>query len=222
MYFWPQSGTLSEVGAGAAAGAAGGAAGTSGAGMMPGPNQGEVALSRAETAALAALESEDDVEHGLRRAQAESGLNRQQIQTLQRRATTLSQKGYTLKGLNFVKRPLGSAPDEPGLTRKGVKGEDAADAGKKASTKPAAKPAAKKTAETALIVGRPGVATIERTVTGPELYSCPSMDAHRIPQRSSDYDLDDPYNEKRESNTMSTLASMLSNRRHKALRRGAA
>ncbi len=181
-----------------------------GAGMMSMPGAGEVMLSRAETAALAALEGEDDEAHGMRRAQAESGLKPHQLAILKRRAATLSGKGYTLKGPNFVKKPLASSPDEPGLTRKAVKGDDSED------TAPA-KP--KKTKETALLVGRQGVATIERTVTGPELYTCEAVDGYRMPARSSDYDIDNPFDDNaRETNTESALAAMLTRRSQKRRR----
>ena len=180
--------------------------------MMSTPNAGEVALSRAETAALAALESEEDTDHGLRRAQAESGLSRQQIKMLQRRATTLSSKGYTLKGLNFVKKPLGASPDEPGLTRKGMKGEDDADA-KKPVTK-----AAKTKESGAIQQGRVGTASIERTIKDPGLYSCAGVESYGYPQRSADYDVEDP-TATAESNTVSTLSAMLNRRSRMRLKR---
>lgn len=123
MQFFPDSGTLSEAGAAGAVGGGGGMASPMGGGMAAMANAGEILLNRAESAALAALETEDDTDYGMRRAQAESGLDRQQLLKLQRRVATASSKGYTLKGTNFVKRPLSSTPDEPGLARKAMKGD---------------------------------------------------------------------------------------------------
>ncbi len=183
-------------------------------GMMSAPNAGEVMLSRAETAALAALEAEDDEAHGLRRASAESGLDKGQIARLQRRAATLSGKGYTLKGPNFIKKPLGATPDEPGLTRKAIRGKDTEADGEPA--KPT-KPAAKKTKETgALIEGTSGLASIERTVKGPELYTCAGVESYGFPQRNADYDVEDPT---KESNVVSTLSKMLNERSKKRQKR---
>lgn len=219
MQFWPTSGTLSETGAGGAtAGASGGGGGAAGGGggalgMMATPSAGEVMLSRAETAALAALEGEEDGDHGLRRAQAESGLSRQQLKMLQRRATTLSSKGYTLKGPNFVKKPLGATPDEPGLTRKAVKGDDTDEPAKPT------KPKASKTKETgAILTARVGPASLERIApTGPELYTCAGVESYGFPQRNSDYDADDP--NATESNAESTLSRMLNERSRKRQKR---
>lgn len=162
---------------------------------MPAPSAGEVMLSRAETAALAALESEENEEHGLRRAQAESGLSRQQLQMLRRRADHLASKGYTLKGMNFIKKPLAASPDEPGLARSAKKPED--DAPQKKTTK------AKETNGTALV---------ERTPQGQDLYTCPAVDEYRLPTPNS---LSEPETAAaaHEANSMTTLAALLAKRR---------
>lgn len=131
MQFYPESGTLSEDGGaspasnggGGGGGNAGGQSGSifsSGAGM-PLVNAGEIMLSRAETAALAAMETEPDEAHGLRRAKAESGLTDQQIKMLKRRADHALSKGITLKGVGFVRKPTGGAPEEPTLLKKAQK-----------------------------------------------------------------------------------------------------
>lgn len=204
MQIWPHSATLSEVGgaqAGSAPAQASAGPGGGSIGMMPAPNAGEVLLNRAETAALAAMEGEEDEDHGFRRAQAESGLSRLQLQTLRRRAQHLSGKGYTLKGQNFVKKPLAAGPDEPGLTRKGVKGED------ETVQKPLP---AKKVAKEAN--GFSG-ALIERTVPpSQDLYTCRDADDYRRPTPNS---LSEPETGEhaRETNSMTTLAAMLMKRR---------
>lgn len=215
MQIWPHSATMAETGTPAAGGAspfggAGGPGGGAGLGMAPAPNAGEILLNRAESAALAALELEDDPEHGLRRAQAESGLDRQQLAKLKRRVEVATSKGYTLKGSNFVKKPLATQPDEPGLTRKAVKGEDVEEKPKaKAEAKAKAKPAAK--AKEANI----GTALLTRQVTGPDLYTYPDMDyGYPTPQSAGERDGGD---DTRETNTMTTLAAMLRmNRKRRA------
>lgn len=202
MQIWPHSATLSETGAAGAAAAppAGGGGGLSGggagaAGAMAAPNAGEILLNRAESAALAALETEEDEATGLRRAQAESGLTRQQLDKLRRRVQTASSKGYTLKGANFVKKPLASAPDEPGLTRKAVKGDDADEAPAKTAK---ATVKAKETNASALFT---------RTVADDDLYSTTVEDYGRPAPQSGCQAEADP--NAKESNSMSTLASML-------------
>jgi hypothetical protein len=126
MNFWPESSTLSEDSAATPAAANSGAKNqqasvfSAGAGV-PAVNAGEIMLSKAETAALAALETEPDEKHGLRRARQESGLTDQQISMLQRRAKHALSKGITLKGVGFVRKPTGGAPEEPSLLRKAQK-----------------------------------------------------------------------------------------------------
>jgi hypothetical protein len=140
MQFYPESGTLSEDGAAPSPGAgaskpsgkggggsagqgAGGAAGSifsAGAGV-PALNAGEIMLSRAESAALAAMETEPDEKHGRVRARAESGLSDHQITMLKRRADHALSKGITLKGVGFIRKPTGGPPDEPSLLRKSKK-----------------------------------------------------------------------------------------------------
>lgn len=127
MNFWPESSTLSEDGAGGAPAAGGSSSsGSSGSlfsqGGAQAMNAGEIMLSRAETAALAAIETEPDEAHGMRRARAESGLTEQQIKALQRRATHALSKGITLKGQGFIRKPTPGAPEEPSLVKRAVKG----------------------------------------------------------------------------------------------------
>jgi hypothetical protein len=141
MQFYPESGTLSEDGGAAPAassskpsngnggggGGNGGAQGSifsSGAGM-PVVNAGEIMLSRAESAALAAMETEPDEAHGMKRARAESGLADYQLKILKRRATHALSKGITLRGQGFIRKPTGGPQEEPSLLRKAKK-EDAA------------------------------------------------------------------------------------------------
>lgn len=226
MQIWPHSATLSEVG-GAQAGSGpslGGPQAGGMAGMMPAPNAGEVMLNRSETAALAAFEAEEDEAYGLRRAQIESGLTRQQLQLLKRRADHLSSKGYTLKGPNFVKKALASSPDEPGLTRKGIKGEDdlaepkpagkvkgldaQAASVKKTTTTATAKPAKRKTTEA------DGLALVERApeYAFRDLYTCAEMDDYRKPTPNSNSE-PETGEDARETNSATTLAAMLLKRR---------
>jgi hypothetical protein len=212
MQIWPHSATLSEVGAAQAGSgpALGGPQAGGMAGMMPAPNAGEVLLNRAETAALAAMEGEEDEAHGLRRAQAESGLTRQQLTVLKRRADHLSSKGYTLKGPNFVKKALASSPDEPGLTRKGTKGQT--DEELDAPAKPKAKPAKKKTTE-----ANEANALVERhpDYRKQELYTCPELDDYRLPQPNSmsEPEAGEPHTE---ANSSTTMAALLAMRRKRA------
>ena len=128
MHFWPASSTLTEDGGptGAPASNSGGSGAaktdagsifSSGAGM-PAVNAGEIMLSRAESAALAALETEPDEKHGVQRARQESGLSDSQIKILQRRAKHALSKGITLKGVGFIRKPTGGPPEEPSLLRK--------------------------------------------------------------------------------------------------------
>lgn len=145
MQFFPESASLSEDGSapapaakspaaksggggnGGGQGGGGGAQGSifsSGAGM-PVVNAGEIMLSRAESAALAALETEPDEAHGVKRARAESGLADYQIKILQRRAKHALSKGITLRGQGFIRKPTGGAPEEPSLLRKAKKEEAA-------------------------------------------------------------------------------------------------
>jgi len=222
MQIWPHSATLSEVG-GAQAGSGpslGGPQAGGMAGMMPSPNAGEVLLNRAETAALAAFEGEEDPQHGLRRAQAESGLSRVQLQILKRRADHLSSKGYTLKGPNFVKKALAQSPDEPGLTRKGIKGEDDVDVHQPAKTaKAKGTTAAKKTTTTtvrkkATAKESNGTAILDRSpeYAYQDLYGCADLDDYRKPTPNS---LSQPETgeDAKETNSMTTLAAMLMKRR---------
>jgi len=136
MRFYPDSASLTEAGSGAAGGgqASGGTSGggggkqpgggggaqpsifSSGAGM-PAVNAGEIMLSRAESAALAALETEPDEKHGMRRAKAESGLTDNQIAMLQRRSKHALSKGITLRGQGFIRKPTGGPPEEHSLLR---------------------------------------------------------------------------------------------------------
>lgn len=130
MYLWPSSATLSEDGGAQPSGGGstfgGGAKGPGGGSAVMGPaNAGEIMLSRAETAALAALETEPDAKHGLRRARAESGLSEQQIKMLQRRAEHALSKGITLKGVGFTRKPTPGAPEEPSLVKKAQKDNQA-------------------------------------------------------------------------------------------------
>jgi len=216
MQIWPHSATLSEVGAAQAGSgpAMGGPQAGGMAGMMPAPNAGEVLLNRAETAALAAMEGEEDEAHGMRRAQAESGLTRQQLAVLKRRADHLSGKGYTLKGPNFVKKALAQSPDEPGLTRKGLKGQDdlpeaKGGAADKAATakKPAAKTAKKKTTES---IG----AIVERDPAYDRhaLYTCSDLDDYRTPVPNS-ISQPETGEDARETNSATSLAALLAMRR---------
>lgn len=137
MQFFPDSATLSETGAAPAAPAAGGgaagaaaAAGMGGgaAGIAGAVGVGEIVLNRAESAALAALETEEDEATGHRRARDESGLSKEQVDKLKSRADAALKKGFTLKGQGFTKKPQAAAPDEPGLTREKVKKDPAAGA----------------------------------------------------------------------------------------------
>src|SRR5687768_3618849 len=104
MQIWPHSATLDEAGAApsapqgapAAGGAPGGGAGMPGGVAGMAMNAGEILLNRAETAALSAMETEEDEEVGLKRAAAESGLSREQVAKLKARATTALKKGLTL------------------------------------------------------------------------------------------------------------------------------
>jgi hypothetical protein len=230
MQIWPHSATLSEVG-GAQAGSGPGLGGPQAggmAGMMPSPNAGEVLLNRAETAALAAFEGEEDPQHGLRRAQAESGLSRVQLQILKRRADHLSSKGYTLKGPNFVKKALAQSPDEPGLTRKGIKGEDDVDvnqpakAAKGATTKTTAKAkgtTAKKTTTTTVrkkskAKESNGTALLDRSpdYVFQDLYGCADLDDYRKPTPNS-MSQPETGEDAKETNSATTLAAMLMKRR---------
>lgn len=134
MHFYPESSSLSEDGSAPAAtpaatpkpggGAAGGGAGAGGMGAAMPMNAGEIMLSRAESAALAALETEPNEAHGKRRARAESGLTDQQIAALQRRAKHALSKGITLKGVGFVRKPT-ATPEEPSLLRASIKQQEA-------------------------------------------------------------------------------------------------
>lgn len=203
MNIWPESGTLTEAGDAAAAsmsnmsGFGGGPGG--GAPGMGAMNAGEILLNRAESAALAALETEDDEAHAMKRARAESGLETYQIERLKRRAQTAISKGYTLKGQGFVKKPTPSAPDEPGLTRKAQRGKDVEE-------EPASKAkAAATTKETASLV---------RSFTGAALYTCPDMDSYGFPQPNSESG-PEPREGQRESNSITTLTSMLRRNRRK-------
>lgn len=232
MQIWPHSATLSEVG-GAQAGsgpAMGGPQAGGMAGMMPAPNAGEVLLNRAETAALAALEGEEDEGYGFARASAESGLTRTQVSILKRRADHLSSKGYTLKGPNFVKKALAQSPDEPGLTRKGMKGQDDLPEAKdtlrsgkmagpgaagakptaKATAKPepkAAKPAKKKTTESfGAVVERDPI--YERRA----IYTCPDMDDYRRPVPNS-VSQPETGEDARETNSGTTFAALMAMKR---------
>lgn len=127
MHFWPSSSTLSEDGGAAPSANSGGGKGgggnanasifSAGAGV-PAINAGEIMLSRAETAALAAMETEPDEAHGKRRARQESGLSDSQISILKRRADHALSKGITLKGVGFIRKPTGGPPEEPSLLRK--------------------------------------------------------------------------------------------------------
>ena len=233
MQIWPHSATLSEVG-GAQAGSApsgGGPQAGGMAGMMPAPNAGEVLLNRAETAALAALEGEEDAQHGMRRAQAESGLSRVQLQILKRRADHLSGKGYTLKGPNFVKKALAQSPDEPGLTRKGIKGEDDVPAGApaakaakgttaaKTTAKAKGTTAAKKTTTTTVrkkskAKESNGTALLDRSpdYEFQDLYGCADLDDYRKPTPNS-MSQPETGEDAKETNSMTTLAAMLMKRR---------
>lgn len=228
MQIWPHSATLSEVG-GAQAGSGPGLGGPQAggmAGMMPAPNAGEVLLNRAETAALAALEGEEDAQHGMRRAQAESGLSRVQLQILKRRADHLSGKGYTLKGPNFVKKALAQSPDEPGLTRKGIKGEDDVDVNQPAkgakgtTTKAKGTTAAKKTTTTTVRKkakakeSNGGTAILDRSpdYAFQDLYGCADLDDYRKPTPNS-MSQPETGEDAKETNSMTTLAAMLMKRR---------
>lgn len=160
------------------------------------PNAGEIVLNRAESAALAALETEDDEAHGFRRASAESGLTKQQVERLHRRAKTAIAKGFTLKGMGFTKKPQAQAPDEPGLTKTTVRGKD-----------PDAEPAkAAKTKETG--------ASCVRTYDDGGLYHT-DIEGYGYPTPSSDNQAEG--NPSNESNTMTTLASMLRKNRRKKM-----
>jgi hypothetical protein len=227
MQIWPHSATLSEVGT-ATAGSGpkmGGPQAGGMAGMMPSPNAGEVLLNRAETAALAAFEAEEDEQYGYRRAQVESGMTRQQLQLLKRRADHLSSKGYTLKGPNFTKKALAQSPDEPGLTRKGLKGEDDLPAEAKAPL--GAKGKAPAAGKTTTVAARKKTTTTKKKTTeanGTALldrdpdyafrdpYTCAEMDSYRIPTPNS---LSQPETgeDARETNSATTLAAMLMKRR---------
>jgi hypothetical protein len=226
MQIWPHSATLSEVG-GAQAGSGpslGGPQAGGMAGMMPAPNAGEVLLNRAETAALAALEGEEDEQHGFRRAQAESGLSRVQLQILKRRADHLSSKGYTLKGQNFVKKALAQSPDEPGLTRKGIKGQDDVDVNQPAKTakgtttaKAKGTTTAKKTTTTTVrkkAKESNGTAILDRSpdYAYQDLYGCVDLDDYRKPTPNS-MGQPETGEDAKETNSLTTLAAMLMKRR---------
>lgn len=231
MQIWPHSATLSEVGAsaGGSGPSLGGPQAGGMAGMMPAPNAGEVLLNRAETAALAALEGEEDEVHGFARAGVESGLTRQQLQVLKRRADHLSSKGYTLKGPNFIKKALASSPDEPGLTRKGLKGEDDLDARKataahkrtpglkdqNTAVKAEGKTAKKKTKES------DGMALLDRDphYDFRDLYTCVEVEDYRRPVPNSNSEPESGP-DARETNTMTTLAAMLAKRRRARVGQG--
>lgn len=208
MFMWPDSSTMSEAGTPAAGGATpsggfggGGSAGGMGAGAgMQAMNAGEIMLNRAESAALAALETEDDEDHGARRAAAESGLNRQQIATLKARVATAIAKGYTLKGQGFIKKPQAQMPDEPGLTRKAIKPDAPA------PTRRVAAPLPAKTKEGASVV---------RTVKDDDLYTCAEIESYGLPSPQSAGEAEALPGEAHEANTMTTLSGMLSRNRRR-------
>ena len=79
---------------------------------------GEIALSRAEAIALAALETDADDKNPqskFLRASKESQLDLGQVRTLHQRAEKARQNGYTLKGGNIVLKPKNYEPEGPGL-----------------------------------------------------------------------------------------------------------
>lgn len=134
MHFWPQSGSLSEDGGAtqpAAAsgkpsnGGGGGSIFSQGAGM-PAINSGEIMISPVEARALAALDTEPNEAHGIRRAKSESGLTDQQIKMLRRRADHARSKGITLKGPNYVRKPTPTQADTPTLIGKAAQQEQEA------------------------------------------------------------------------------------------------
>lgn len=118
-------------------------------GIPAGKAGGQITISRAESAALSAFETEP-AERAMKRASAESGLTPNQIRKLKARADRARQGGFTLVGGNITLKATNhpEATDENGLLRDGDGAdEDAAEkVGKKAT--PAAKkaPAAKKPA----------------------------------------------------------------------------
>lgn len=204
MNIWPESAGMTEFGeaapappaaptaAGAAAPTSPGAAGQPGA-MAAAVSSGEIALNRAEVAALAALETEADETKAVARASEESGLSREQIQKLQARAKTALSKGFTLKGQGFIKKPSATAPDEPGLTRDKVKGE-AKDAKAKETN-----------------------ASLMRTARR-DFYTVPDHLDYGFPMPQSDGNADTDSDTAKEANSRSTMAAML-NRRMKAKKR---
>jgi hypothetical protein len=222
MQIWPHSATLSEVGGAMGGSGPSGAGPQAGgmAGMMPAPNAGEVLLNRAETAALAALEGEEDETHGFARAGLESGLTRQQLTVLKRRADHLSSKGYTLKGPNFIKKALASSPDEPGLTRKGLKGEDDLQARQTAASRKrtpglgAQNKAVKAAGKSKKAKESDGTALLDRdpAYAFRDLYTCAEVDDYRLPKPNS-MSQPETGEDARETNTMTTLAAMLARRR---------
>lgn len=191
MQIWPHSATLSEIGATQAGAGAGGGLQTSQGGQAPSPHAGEVALNRAESVALAALEGEEDTDEGMRRAGAESGLSKDQLKTLQRRAAHLSSKGYTLKGAHFMKKPLADVADREGLA-------------------PAAKEEAKKKTKTA-----EATAVAVRTEGIQDLYTCDKTDRYRLPTSHSlgTPEVDPTDDPAQEASSMTTLAALLAKRR---------
>ena len=214
MIIWPTSGTLSEAGSlqagsGPNIGGGGMGGGMPGGGMgggMPGGgmgglmqalNAGEIMLNRAESIALAALETEENPDNGVRRASLESGLSKQQVQKLQRRAQHASSRGYTLKGMGFIKKPQGqAAPDEPGLTRAAQKGEPPEP---KAPKKPTT--AAKEA--TALLT--------DRGDTEPTFYQTPEFYRYPVPHSASEPE--GSAEATKETNSMTTLAALLARKR---------
>lgn len=191
MQIWPDSATLTEVGAAAppaptapaAAGAAAGAAAAGGMGGAPQPvGVGEITLNRAESAALAALETEEGEATGLRRAIDESGLTREQVQKLKTRAKAALAKGFTLKGQGFVKKPQAQAADEPGLTRDKVQ-----------------KDAPAKEANTAVLTRQ----------TRRDNYTVSAEVGYGFPAPSSAGCGDDGIEASKEANAASTMAAML-------------
>ncbi len=75
-------------------------------GTLPhGKPGGEIIISKAESRALAALETENDRKVGYERARRETGLRAEQIRRLYDRAEKARRDGYTLKGINITLKP---------------------------------------------------------------------------------------------------------------------